>query len=299
MHVMIVGGGGLLGQKLIEVFRRETSFRVTSVISNGIADAQGATPFDTMTRAGWKEVTFQERWRPDFIVNAADDSGRHSPQPNREHLWRSRVTLVELLADVCRRIDAHLIQVSCDSVFDGHNGPYHEEHKPQPATYMGKAKLASENICKQTGIKHLILRTMWLYGAAEGRVPQFVGAVERALNRGVPFIASPTATGTPTRTDDVAYGIVRAVETAAEGIIHVAGPQTVTEAEYAEAIATAATRNRGPHLTIVPPESAPEATRSGLISLRATAALDVHPLPLETGLESYYIQRDRRTWRVH
>lgn len=299
MHVMIVGGGGLLGQKLIEVCRRETSFRITSVLQNGIADESGAEYFDTGTRSGWKEITFKERWRPDFIINAADASDRTQPNPSREHIWRSRVTLVELLADVCRRIDAHLIQISCDSVFDGHCGPYHEEHKPQPATYLGRAKLAAENICKQTGIRHLILRTMWLYGSAEGRIPPFIAAVERSLNHRVPLIASTQITGTPTRTDDVAYACVRAIETAAEGIVHVAGPDLVSEVAYAQAIAKAATRNSEPLLISIAPLQASDATRSGLISVRAQAALDVRPLALQSGLEAYYIQRDRRISRVH
>lgn len=298
MHVMIVGGAGLLGQKLIEVFRRETSFRITSVIRSGIADATGAAYFDTTTRAGWKEITLQERWRPDFIINAADASDRNTANPSRENIWRSGVTLVELLADVSRRIDAHFIQASCDSVFDGQSGPYHEEHKPQPATYLGKAKLAAENICRQTGIKHLILRTMWLYGGAEGRVPAFIGAVERALSQGLPLIASSASIGTPTRTDDVAYAMVRAVETAAEGVIHIAGPTVVTQAEYARAIADAATKSRGTDLRIIEPDDEAHPNRSGLISLRTRALLDVRPLELRTGLESYYIQRDRRSWRA-
>jgi dTDP-4-dehydrorhamnose reductase len=298
-RVMIVGGAGLLGQKLIEVFRRETSYRISSVIRSGIADAQGAVYFDTNSRAAWKEITLNDRWRPDFIINAADDSTRHLTGSSRESLWRTRVTLVELLADVCRRIDAHLVQVSCDAVFDGHHGPYHEEHKPQPGTYFGRAKLAAENICIRTGIKHLVLRTMWLYGEAEGRVPHFVEMVERALNYGVPLIASEHATGSPTRTDDVAYGIVKAVESALEGVIHVAGPQLVSEAEYARAIAAAATRSRVPSLQIVEPDPPADGLRSGLISIRSRTALDIRPLSMDTGLESYYIQRDRRTWRVH
>jgi dTDP-4-dehydrorhamnose reductase len=299
MNVMIVGGAGLLGQKLIEVFRRETSFRVTSVIRSGIADATGAHYFDTNSRSAWKEITLQERWRPEFIINVADASDRNAPLPSREQIWRSGVTLVELLADVCRRIDAHLIQTSCDSIFDGQSGPYHEEHKPQPGSYLGKAKLAAENICRQTGIRHLILRTMWLYGSAEGRTPTLVDTVERALETGAPVIASDAVTGTPTRTDDVAYAMVRAVETAADGVIHIAGPDLVTEAEYVTAIAQAATRNRGMPLRIITPDPDLNASRSGLISIRTRGLLAVRPLALSTGLESYYIQRDRRTWRVH
>ena len=298
MHVMIVGGAGLLGQKMIEVFRRETSFRITSVIRTGIADADGAAYFDTSSRAGWKEITLQERWRPDFIINAADTAERADPLPNKEKIWRARVTLVELIADVCRRIDAHLIQVSCDGVFDGQSGPYHEDHKPQPRTYLGKAKLAAENICRQSGVKHLILRTMWLYGAAEGKTPYMVGVVEQALSSRTPLVLSQLSTGTPTRTDDVAYAAVRAVERAAEGVVHIAGPQIITQAGFARAIAAAATRSRTSPLTILsPPEEEP--VRSGLITLRARAALDVRPLPLDTGLEAYYIQRDRKLSRVH
>lgn len=298
MNIMIVGGAGLLGQKLIEVFRRETSSRVTSVIRSGIADATGAIYFDTNARAAWKEITLQERWRPEFIINAADATDRTALLPSKEAIWRSGVTLVELLADVCRRIDAHLIQTSCDTVFDGTNGPYHEEHKPKPASYLGKAKLAAENICRRSGIKHLILRTMWLYGSSESRTPHMIEAVERAIESDTPLLASKLVTGTPTRTDDVAYAMVRAVEAAAEGVLHVAGPDLVTEAQYATAIARAASRVNGRPLVIEEPvESTP--SRSGLISIHTRGPLDVRPLPLSIGLESYYIQRDRRVARVH
>ena len=299
MHVMIVGGAGLLGQKLIEVLRRETDWRVTSVIRSGIADALGAEYFDTGSRQAWKEITLQERWKPDFIVNAADDSTRfHIPQ-SRESIWAARVTLVELLADVCRRIDSRLVQLSCDAVFDGANGPYHEGHKPQPTTYLGKAKLAAENICRLTGIRHLILRTMWLYGSAEHRTPHLIHAVEQAVAAGQTIRASECVTGTPTRTDDVAYAIVRAIESALEGVIHVAGPDLVTEATYARAIAQAAQRGVPASVQIVEPDAPAETTRSGLISIRNLGTLDIRPLSMRVGLESYFVQRERRAARIH
>ena len=40
---------------------------------------------------------------------------------------RKNVDAVKYLADACQKIDAHLIHISTDFIFDGKNGPYREE----------------------------------------------------------------------------------------------------------------------------------------------------------------------------
>ena len=47
------------------------------------------------------------------------------------------VDAVQYLADACAKIDAHLIQISTDFIFDGEDGPYKEEDKPNPLSYYG------------------------------------------------------------------------------------------------------------------------------------------------------------------
>jgi dTDP-4-dehydrorhamnose reductase len=135
---------------------------------------------------------------------------------------------------------------------------------------------------------------MWLYGAADGKSPELVQAVERALAERRPLELDPNFLGTPTLTDDVAYAAVRMVETHYEGVLHVAGPDMVTQCDFARQLAVAATRNTGAQ-PVVRALSTPNPPRnSGLISLYARTRLHIQPQGLRSGLETFYVQRDRR-----
>ena len=56
------------------------------------------------------------------------------------------VDAVGYLADACERINAHLIHISTDFIFDGEDGPYREEDFPNPLSYYGLSKLKSEQL---------------------------------------------------------------------------------------------------------------------------------------------------------
>jgi dTDP-4-dehydrorhamnose reductase len=107
----------------------------------------------------------EDRWRPDVIINAAAATNVDGCETDRAEAWRDNVDLVETIVEVCRKIDARLVQVSTDYVFDGEAGPYVESDRPNPINYYGKTKLAAENVCLRSGIDVAIVRTMWLYGA--------------------------------------------------------------------------------------------------------------------------------------
>ena len=42
------------------------------------------------------------------------------------------VFAVKYLADACLILNAHLIHISTDFIFDGENGPYREDDTPNP-----------------------------------------------------------------------------------------------------------------------------------------------------------------------
>ena len=69
------------------------------------------------------------------------------------------------LAAACAELDACLVQISTDYVFDGKGSrPYLEDDPPCPLSVYGQSKLAGEQKAREGG-KHLIVRTSWLYDA--------------------------------------------------------------------------------------------------------------------------------------
>ena len=75
---------------------------------------------------------------------------------------------VGYLANACLNVNAHLIHISTDFVFDGKSGPYREDDVPNPLSYYGMSKLKSEQLLLQHNVQSTVLRTIILFGVAEG-----------------------------------------------------------------------------------------------------------------------------------
>jgi dTDP-4-dehydrorhamnose reductase len=68
-----------------------------------------------------------------------------------------------------RRLGAWLVHYSTDYVFDGSGTrPWVETDAPRPLSVYGRTKLEGEQLIQQSGAKHLILRTSWVYAARGG-----------------------------------------------------------------------------------------------------------------------------------
>lgn len=68
------------------------------------------------------------------------------------------------LATACARMDARLIHVSTDYVFDGHSGSSYDVDAPTgPATAYGRTKLAGERAVHAALPSAHIVRTAWVY----------------------------------------------------------------------------------------------------------------------------------------
>lgn len=301
MNVMIVGGAGQLGQKLIEVFKRETDWDIASVIRNGIADKRGAEAFDTSSRQAWKRIVLEERWRPNIIVNTAAMTDVDQCENRREEAWRTNVQLVEHLTSMARTIDARFVQISSDYVFDGTSGPYTESARPNPINYYGKTKLAAENICMRSGAESVILRTMWLYGYADNGKQNFVTwMVNQLMTTGSARIVDDEI-GNPTLTDDLAYAIVAVIEKDIRGVVNLAGPEVMSRLDFARKIAVEYNLDPERLTPIASMElnrSAKRPLQSGLLTFKAQSLLDIKLRTVKESLNVYRTQQKRHAgWR--
>jgi dTDP-4-dehydrorhamnose reductase len=89
------------------------------------------------------------------------------------------------LALVTREMDAVLVHISTDYVFDGTKGePYLEEDPALPLNVYGNSKLAGENFVRTLNPKHFVLRTSALYGKHPCRAKGGLNFVELMLKLG-------------------------------------------------------------------------------------------------------------------
>ncbi len=106
---------------------------------------------------------------PDIIVNAAAHTAVDKAESEPEVVRTINSLAPTMLAQEAKRSGAWLIHYSTDYVFDGSGDkPWVETDDTKPLNVYGKTKLEGEQFIRQSGCKHLIFRTSWVYAARGG-----------------------------------------------------------------------------------------------------------------------------------
>jgi dTDP-4-dehydrorhamnose reductase len=102
--------------------------------------------------------------RPDVIVNAGAYTAVDKAENDVENARRINAEAVGALAHTAREIDALLVHYSTDYVFDGSGTqPFDEDAATGPLGAYGQTKLEGEQVIRESGCRHLIFRTSWVY----------------------------------------------------------------------------------------------------------------------------------------
>ncbi|MBJ7311394.1 dTDP-4-dehydrorhamnose reductase [Rugamonas sp. CCM 8940] len=103
--------------------------------------------------------------KPGLIVNPAAYTAVDKAESEPELAHRVNAEAPAVMAEECKRLGAALVHYSTDYVFDGSQAGARVETDPTgPINVYGRSKLAGEQAIAAAGIRHLILRTSWVYG---------------------------------------------------------------------------------------------------------------------------------------
>ncbi|MET7988806.1 sugar nucleotide-binding protein [Streptomyces sp. NPDC005281] len=131
------------------------------------------------------------------------------------------------------------VLISTDNVFDGNSPANDETATTAPANAYGQAKLAAEQIVRES-TDATVLRVSLVYGwepADSAKWLNFFAACAHRLQRGGVVEAPHDQWTTPVLVDDVAAVSAAALTPGTPELLHLGGPDRVTRAEWAEAIA--------------------------------------------------------------
>jgi dTDP-4-dehydrorhamnose reductase len=288
-RILVIGSNGLLGQKLCEIIVRGGAYHlaIASKAERPLRHVVGAhyLSVDITNKKDVKNAV--AACAPDVIINAAAMTNVDLCETERERCWKVNVEGVENIIEAAKKDDTMVIHISTDYVFDGKAGPYTEDDRPNPLSYYGKSKLASENALRSSGIPYLIARTMVLYGYAPGVKPNFALWLIENLDKGRQVSVVDDQFGNPTLVDDLAYGLIQGFEMGRTGIYHLAGRDIISRYEFA--LKLAKVFNLDPSLitpvkTAALKQPAPRPLRSGLVTLKAEVELGYRPSTVDQGL---------------
>ena len=167
---------------------------------------------------------------PDVIVNAAAHTAVDKAESEPQLVRTINALAPGVLAQEAERANAWLIHYSTDYVFDGSGDkPWLETDAAAPLNVYGATKLEGEQLIQQSGCRHLIFRTSWVYGARGGN---FAKTMLRLARERDSLSVIDDQIGAPTGADllaDITAHVIRTAQLRPEvsGLYHlVAGGET-------------------------------------------------------------------------
>jgi dTDP-4-dehydrorhamnose reductase len=284
-RILVVGANGMLGQSACNFFSKQNKVQLlaSSIEEKSLVNDVEYVSCDFTIREEIKNVILD--FYPDFIINAAAFTNVDLSETEREMAWKINVKGVEHLADTSRIIDAHLIHISTDYIFDGKSGPYSENAKPNPLCYYARTKLASENALKISGAINTILRTNVLYGS--NCKVDFVRWVINSLQDSKQVRIVTDQINNPTFVDDLVQAISKVIEYKKQGIYNIGGKEFLSRFDFSIIIADLFELDKNlitPVKTSELNQPAERPLNSGLITLKAETELGYKPHSIKESL---------------
>lgn len=288
LNILITGSNGLLGQAVSKMFLRETDHNLLVTSAEEYSYIYDKCEYRTLDITSKDDVKkTASEFSPNVIINCAAFTNVDACETEREASWKINVDGVKNLIIAARINSARVIHFSTDYVFDGRNGPYSEDDVPNPISFYGREKLASENALKTSDIEHAIIRTLVIYGTGKNVKPNFaLWLVDKLSNNELVNVVTDQISNT-TMVEDLAVGTMRIVERGCTGIYNIAGPDVISRYTFAHNLCEVFGYDKGlvrPITTEMLNQPAPRPMRSGLTTFKAEAELGFKPMDSMEGL---------------
>ncbi len=157
-------------------------------------------------------------YRPDVVIHCAAYTAVDKAEDEKETCYAVNVDGTRYIAEVCKKIDAKMVYISTDYVFDGEGSqPQPEDKKTNPINYYGYSKEQGEKLVKEILDKYFIVRTSWVYGTNGNN---FVKTMLKIAQSKEELNVINDQIGVPTYTPDLAVLICDMIQTTKYGTYH-------------------------------------------------------------------------------
>jgi|SRR3989338_750161 len=220
MKILITGSNGFLGKKIMDILSKK--FDVV-----GIDRESDITKKEAINKI--KEI------KPDIIIHTAAYTNVDKCEIEQNLCYDINVNGTKNIVEAAKLINAKLIHISTDFVFDGTKENYNEKDIPNPINYYSKTKYDAEEIIKKNP-DHIILRSSVLYGYNdENDNPNFFKWVFENLKNNKKIRVVNDQINNATLIDDICYAIIKLINQ--KGIFNAVGSEPISRYDFALKIA--------------------------------------------------------------
>jgi dTDP-4-dehydrorhamnose reductase len=231
MKVLVTGAGGMTGSELVA----QAKLRGWESIGFDRASLDITDPVavnDVFSRNA-----------PDVVINAAAYTAVDAAESDVEGAMEVNARAAGNLARAAQAVNAAMIHISTDYVFDGAKGqPYLPDDPTHPLGVYGESKLAGEIEVREACERHAIVRSSWVFSHT-GK--NFVRTMLGAASAGKELRVVDDQHGSPTSAHDLAAALLHVGEALhskrdVAGTYHFTNSGTTTWFGFAKAIFDAA-----------------------------------------------------------
>lgn len=199
MTILITGANGQLGSHL----RRLPVHSRNQYLCTDIDDLDITCP-DAL-------YDYINQHQVEAIVNCAAYTNVDRAESDADAADRINHLAVQYMAQAMRQRNGLLVHISTDYVFGGnlYNTPCTEEATPNPTGVYGRTKLLGEEAIWNSGCRHLVLRTSWLYSEYGHN---FCKTMRNLIATRSTVSVVFDQVGTPTYAGDLAQALYRILE---------------------------------------------------------------------------------------
>ncbi len=222
MKVLVTGANGQLGYDVVKELQKRN------------IECYGAMrqDFDIVDFEAVEK--FIVSYMPDAIIHCAAYTAVDKAEDEQGLCYLVNASATENIAEICKKINAKMLYISTDYVFDGTKDGFYEVYdKPNPINVYGKTKLLGEQAVQRILDKYFIVRISWVFGEHGNN---FVKTMLRLGKERKEISVVADQYGSPTYTVDLALLLVEMIQTDKYGIYHATNEGACTWAEFAEEI---------------------------------------------------------------
>jgi len=185
VKILVTGSKGQLGNEIQSIAKDylDFEFLFTDIDDLDITNAEQVNEYFKLNR-------------PDAVINCAAYTAVDKAESDIEMAYRINHLAVENMAKSASAVNALIVHLSTDYVFDGQSEvPYTESDSANPQSVYGKSKLAGEQAVNDFALNGVIIRTSWLYSAFGANFIKTilrVGSEKKELNVVFDQIGTPT-----------------------------------------------------------------------------------------------------------
>ncbi len=205
MKLLITGAAGQLGSSLLQALSTEKiEFYSFSKAELNICDIKPTEKIIT-------EIM------PDIIVNCAAYTNVDGCESNEALAYQVNALGVKNLTQGAKSVNAKLLHISTDFVFDGSQSqPYTEDDITAPLNIYGRTKLEGEKFALEYH-KAFVLRTAQVYSRSSNN---FVSTIKRLAEERDEISVVTDQIGSPTLAEDLSQLILKLMITENYGLYH-------------------------------------------------------------------------------